>query len=108
EELVKIFVQPSPNDILKNNLKFLLKIFGKKPPAFIGDENYSQLVKDLFELVDVEYNSGSDKNNVLNVRPYAFNIFFTDEYPQLKNFLETLGLKENEHFIDGRFFLMLA
>ena len=108
EELVKIFVQPVTHKRLTENVKILFKFLGKKPPAFIGDENYSQLVKDLFELVDVEYTPISDKNNVLNVRPYAFNIFFTDDYPQLKNFLETLGLKENEHFIDGRFFLMLA
>ena len=108
EELVKIFVQPSPNELLIKNVKILFKFLGKKMPAFIGDEKYSQAVKNLFDLVDMEYNSVRDKNNVLNLRPYALNIFFTDEYPQLKNFLEKLRLTENEHFIDGRIFLMLS
>ena len=108
-EIVKIFVKkpPSPNEILKNNTKILLKIFGKKPPAFIGDERYSIAARNLFMLVEADYNNLVDKNNVLNFRPYAFNIFFTDAYPRVKNFLESAGFKENEHFIDGRYFLML-
>ena len=109
EELVKIFVKspPSPNEMLQNNTKILLKIFGKKPPAFIGDSKYASVVKNLFALMDIDYIDVVTRNNVLNFKPYAFNIFFTDAYPQVKKFLESAGFKENEHFIDGRYFLML-
>lgn len=108
-ELEKIFIPPpSPDELLMNNIKAVFTIMGKKPPVFLGDKNYTAAVKKLFDIVDADYNNVLSENNVLNARPYAFNIFFTELYPQLKKLLETAGLKEYENFIDGRIFLKLV
>ena len=105
-EMLNIFAKPKQN-MFFDNIKVAFKFWGKKSPSFIGDSKYASAVKNLFALMDIDYIDVVTRNNVLNFKPYAFNIFFTDTYPQIKNFLESAGFKENEHFIDGRYFLML-
>lgn len=93
---------------LTNNINAIFKLFGKKPPAFLGDKNYAPAVQNLFAIVDADYCDVANEKNVLNFRPYALNIFFTEKYPYIKPFLEQNGFKEYEHFIDGRLFLRLV
>ena len=68
----------------------------------------------VFAISKTDYAVLEDETNNVKIsrlqevlRPYALNIIFADGYPQLKIFLEQAGLKEYEHFIDGRYFLIL-
>lgn len=115
-DLMKKFFEPtlSPKEYLTKNTAVILKNFGKRPPAFMGEKKYLPFALNIFSISKTDYSVLEDEENMIKMsrlqevmRTYALNIIFTDIYPQIKNILEQSGLKEYEDFIDGRYFLLL-
>ena len=73
------------------------QIYFRKPPFFCGEESFAGQVLNFFGQYEIVRNPnqipfGEDKIVVL----------FSEDYSRLKNLFEQHGLREGEHFMDGR------
>lgn len=105
--LFEVFTEPNDES---DALHFMENIDSKNisginfPPntVFCGEKIFEEPAKKIFG----NYLNVEDENQQLNFDRvfHAANIIvaFTELYPQLKNFLESAGLKEGVNFIDGR------
>ncbi|MBR5913179.1 MAG: glycosyltransferase family 2 protein [Selenomonadaceae bacterium] len=93
------------------NVDNLIKILNEVPTFFMGEKKYFETVKMLLGLdyskyIVIDEDNIIEGSNLLTfLKPNEMYIIFADCYDQIKEFLELVGMKENQDFMNGKILL---
>lgn len=92
-----IFRQPQPVQQAQPARSVQSKNYFPKPPYFCGEEIFAGEVLNSFGQYQV-LNSPAQ----IPFDAQKIFVYFSNAYPQVKRFFESAGMREGEHFMDGR------